>query len=62
MGEHLIVLKDHTLLSETIVSTIEIAEGRDHATATAGWGASASVVMDAVKNLPRGTAQRLLGR
>jgi hypothetical protein len=56
------VLEDHTKLAETIVSTIEIAEGADATAATSGWGASAGVVLEAVKNLPRGAPNpRLLG-
>ena len=61
MGQHLIQLDDHTKLAETIVSAIEVAEGRDAATSAAGWGASAHVVLDAVKSLPKGSAPKMLG-
>lgn len=60
MGQHLIQLDDHTKLAETIVSAIEVAEGRDASTSAAGWGASAHVVLDAVKHLPKGAAPKLL--
>jgi hypothetical protein len=61
LGQHVIQLDDHTKLSETIVSAIEVAEGRDAAVSAAGWGAHASVVLDAVKNLPKAAAPKLLG-
>lgn len=61
LGQHVIPLDDHTLLSETIVSTIEIAEGGSHDAAVAGWGSHAATVLSAVKHLPRGTAPKLLG-
>lgn len=61
MGQHVIQLDDHTKLAETIVSTIEVAEGRDAAASTAGWGASAAVVLEAVKHLPKGAAPKMLG-
>jgi hypothetical protein len=62
MGEHLIQLKDHTKLAETIVSIMEVAEGRDAATSAAGWGTSGHVVLDAVKTLPKAApAHKLLG-
>jgi hypothetical protein len=61
LGQHVIQLDDHTKLAETIVSAIEVAEGRDASTSTAGWGASASVVLEAVKNLPKGAPPKMLG-
>jgi hypothetical protein len=61
LGQHVIQLEDYTKLGETIVSTIEIAEGADAHSATSGWGASASVVLDAVKHLPKGAAPKMLG-
>lgn len=61
LGQHVIYLDDHTKLAETIVSVIEVAEGRDAATSAAGWGASAHVVLEATKHLPRGSAPKLLG-
>lgn len=61
MGQHLIQLEDHTRLAETIVSIIEVAEGRDASSSVAGWGSGAHVVLDAVKNLPKGAAPKMLG-
>jgi hypothetical protein len=61
LGQHVIQLEDHTKISETIVSAIEVAEGRDAHASTAGWGTSAHVVLEAVKHLPRGTAPKMLG-
>lgn len=61
MGQHLIQLDDHTKLAETIVSTIEVAEGRDASSSVAGWGTSAHVVLEAVKHLPKGSATKMLG-
>lgn len=61
LGQHVILLDDHTKLSETIVSIIEVAEGRDAHASASGWGASAGVVLEAVKNLPRGAAPKMLG-
>jgi len=61
LGQHVIQLADHTKLSETIVSIIEVAEGRDAAASTAGWGADAHVVLEAVKHLPKGAAPKMLG-
>lgn len=63
LGQHVIRLADHKKLAETIVSAIEVAEGRDAAASAAGWGASsAHVVLEAVKSLPKGTAPKMLGR
>lgn len=56
LGQHVIRLADHKKLAETIVSTIEVVEGRDAKEATAKWG---SVVYDAVKSLPRSKTPRL---
>lgn len=62
LGQHVIQLDDHTKLAETIVSAIEVAEGRDAAASAAGWGASGHIVLDAVKNLPKAAAaHKLLG-
>lgn len=56
IGQRVIFLKDHTKLAETIVSAIEVAEGRDASASAAGWdGTTARIVADAVKHLPRGT-------
>lgn len=49
LGQHVISLADHKKLAETIVSTIEVVEGRDAKKVTEAWG---SVVYDAVKHLP----------
>lgn len=49
IGQHAIVLRDYKKLSETIVSTMEVVEGRDAKKVTADFG---NVVYDAVKNLP----------
>ncbi len=56
LGQHVITLDDHTKLAETIVSAIEVAEGRDAADSARGWGKGSGVVLDAVKHLPRGSA------
>jgi hypothetical protein len=62
LGQRVIGLSDHKKLAETIVSAIEVAEGRDAATSAAGWGGKASdVVLAAVKNLPKGRGPMLLG-
>lgn len=61
LGQHVIQLDDHTKLAETIVSAIQVAEGTDASASAAGWGASASVVLEAVKNLPRGATPKMLG-
>lgn len=56
LGQHVIRLKDYKKLSETIVSTIEVVEGRDAKDSTKDFGA---VVYDAVKHLPRSRTPRL---
>lgn len=56
LGQHVIRLADHKKLAETIVSTIEVVEGRDAAEVTKKWG---SVVYDAVKALPKSRTPRL---
>lgn len=61
LGQRVISLSDHTKLAETIVSAIEVAEGRDAATSAAAWGVGGRAVLDAVKSLPRGNAPKLLG-
>ena len=61
LGQHVIYLDDHTKLAETIVSAIEVAEGRDAHASTAGWGTSAHVVLEAVKHLPKGAPPKMLG-
>lgn len=62
LGQHTIYLADHKKLAETIVSAIEVAEGRDAEESAAGWGSGARVVHDAVKNLPRGRVAGLIGK
>ncbi|MEZ5426869.1 MAG: hypothetical protein R2747_11420 [Pyrinomonadaceae bacterium] len=45
LGERAIPLADHTRLSEVIVSTIEVAEGRDKDAVAASWGGDTSMVV-----------------
>ncbi len=61
LGQKVIRLADHRKLAETIVSAIEVAEGRDAKESASGWGASAHIVHDAVRHLPRGRTPPLLG-
>jgi len=61
LGQRVIRLADHKKLAETIVSAIEVAEGRDAGDSAAGWGSGSRVVHEAVKNLPKGRSPRLLG-
>jgi hypothetical protein len=61
LGQRVIRLADHKKLAETIVSAIEVAEGRDAEDSAKGWGSGARIVHDAVKNLPRGRSPRLIG-
>ena len=61
LGQHVIQLDDHTKLAETIVTTIEVAEGRDASISAAGWGASAHAVLEATKHLPKGAVPKMLG-
>lgn len=56
LGQHVIGLADHKKLAETIVSTIEVVEGRDAKTVTAKFG---SAVYDAVKHLPKSRTPEL---
>lgn len=56
LGQRVIQLSDHKKLAETIVSTLEVVEGRDAKDVTAKFG---SVVHDAVKHLPRSRTPRL---
>jgi hypothetical protein len=63
LGQHVIRLKDHKKLAETIVSAIEVAEGRDAEVSAGAWGGgTAKIVHDAVKSLPRRSSTPLLGR
>jgi hypothetical protein len=62
LGQRVIRLADHKKLAETIVSAIEVAEGGDAEKSAMGWGGTAaSVVHDAVKNLPKGRSPKLIG-
>jgi hypothetical protein len=56
LGQHVIWLADHNKLAETIVSTIEVVEGRDAAAVTKKFGVT---VFEAVKHLPRSKTPRL---
>lgn len=56
LGQHVIHLSDHTKLSETIVSTMEVVEGRDAVSVTASFGPA---VLEAVKHLPRSRTPKL---
>lgn len=56
LGQHVIPLADYTKLAQTIVSAIEVAEGRDAVKVTASYG---SAVHEAVKHLPRSRTPRL---
>lgn len=61
LGQRVIRLADHTKLSETIVSAIEVAEGGDAAVSAKGWGSGTDkIVLDAVKNLPRGINPKMI--
>lgn len=56
LGQHVIELTDHKKLSETIVSTLEVSEGRDAREVTRLFG---DAVYDAVKHLPKSRTPRL---
>ena len=56
LGQHVIRLSDHKKLAETIVSTIEVVEGRDAAEVTKKFGTE---VFTAVKHLPKSRTPRL---
>ncbi len=56
LGQHVIRLKDHKKLSETIVGAIEMAEGNNADVLGKRYGV---VVHDAVKNIPRSKTPRL---
>lgn len=63
LGQKVICLSDHTKLSETIVSAIEIAEGADASVAADHWGVgTAAVVHKALRDLPKGEPRYLPGR
>lgn len=62
LGQHVIFLDDYHKLPETIVSAIEVAEGRDaHGSASAWGGDTARIVHEAVKDLPRRNPPPALG-
>lgn len=61
LGQRVIVLADHLKLAETIVSAIEVAEGVNAEESTGRWGHTIeAVVLDAVKDLPKGMSPKLL--
>lgn len=60
LAQRLILLDDHTKLAETIVSAIEVAEGRDAAESAARWGVGGKIVHEAIKSLPKGRPSGLL--
>lgn len=63
LGQHVIRLKDHKKLAETIVSAIEVVEGGDAYASAKGWGSAASAVVHAaVKDLPQGRTPKMLER
>ncbi len=55
IGQKAIFLKDHKKISETIISAIEVAEGKDAKESTSTFG---TAVYDAVKHLPRSSVPR----
>ncbi len=63
LGQHVISLSDHTKLAETIVSAIEVAEGRDPMGSAGAWGntGTANVVHRAIEHLPKVRTARLAG-
>ena len=62
MGQNVLYLEDHTKLAETIVTAIEVREGRDALTSAKAWGGdTARVVHEATKNLPKGAPRPRLG-
>lgn len=61
LGERVIRLSDHRALAETIVSAIEVAEGRDPDHSAAAWGGRAVAVQRAVGHLSAGRGPKLLG-
>ena len=62
LGQHVIRLSDHKKLAETIVSAIEVAEGRDAGASANAWGGgTAKIVHEAIKSLPRRPTPPQLG-
>jgi hypothetical protein len=59
LGERVLFLSDYRRLAETIVSAIEVNEGRDGHEVAASWsGDTALVVADAVRSLTRRSAAK----
>ncbi len=58
LGQNVVKLADHTKLAETIVSIIEVREGRDTSKLGTKYG---TVVEEAVRHLPAGRKPALLG-
>ena len=53
MGQRVIVLEDHTKMAETIISAIEVTEGRDKDSVVKSWSGDTSVVVaSAIAGLP----------
>lgn len=61
LGQRVIRLADHTKISETIVSAIEVAEGRDAKASASGWGKDSSVIMNAIRDIASGGDRLRLG-
>lgn len=62
LGQHVIRLSDHKKLAETIVSAIEVSEGREAVSSASAWGgATDAIVHNAVKGLPRRSTPPKLG-
>lgn len=56
LGQHVLMLSDHTKLPEVIVSAIEVIEGKDTGTVAKSWDGSTSVVVaDAIRHLKKGS-------
>jgi len=60
LGQRVIRLADHKLLSETIVSAIEVAEGVDASVSAERWGAGGAVIHEAIKSLSAGKTPKAL--
>lgn len=61
LGQKVISLADHTLLAETIVSAIEVAEGRDADDSASLWGKGSHIISAAVRHLPKTAPPKMLG-
>lgn len=52
MGQRVIILNDHRKMSEVIISTIEVIEGRDKDAVVHSWSGDTSIVVrDAIAGL-----------